>query len=371
MKRLLLVDYFRGIDSTGFAAIRGNGDAKIAKLASHPLDLFDMQRFKDALNGSASRAFIGHNRAATRGAVSSSNAHPFNFGDVTGAHNGTLDYASTSRLQEAVGDKFAVDSMAIFAAIDKIGIEATVALMEEGKTSSDGAWALTWYDNDNDTINILRNQHRPLYYCFNKQCDRLYWASEWHMLESAIRGQVGADFYEDDKKNRFFSFEPDVHYSFKCGELIGGSESKGRPKPTAKPLKGREPVQVQSGPHYDPFSRRESSGTLHGSATQTNTHNYGKTSQNNRQGSRGSTTKSHSSPTVLNLIGDTKHPLAGLITEEAFMKLAKYGCSFCSKDVEFEDEGIAVFERDEKVLCAECVAIDHTRIVMKSLDDLV
>lgn len=134
MKRLLMADYFRGPDSTGFAAIRTNGDAFVAKLASNPIDLFNQKNFDTALNGNASRAFIGHNRAATRGKVVSANAHPFHFGSIVGAHNGTLDQESWDRLEEKLGEKYTVDSMALIAAIDKLGIEKTIKLCNEGKT---------------------------------------------------------------------------------------------------------------------------------------------------------------------------------------------------------------------------------------------
>ena len=50
MKRLLVLDYFRGTDSTGLAAIRKGGEAVISKAAVNPLDLFDMSSFEKALN---------------------------------------------------------------------------------------------------------------------------------------------------------------------------------------------------------------------------------------------------------------------------------------------------------------------------------
>jgi glucosamine 6-phosphate synthetase-like amidotransferase/phosphosugar isomerase protein len=53
IKRLLMYDYFRGPDSTGMAAIRGNGDVYLAKLASDPVTLFDTGKFKPLSAASA------------------------------------------------------------------------------------------------------------------------------------------------------------------------------------------------------------------------------------------------------------------------------------------------------------------------------
>src|SRR3546814_6662079 len=47
MRRLLVFDYFRGPDSTGFAALRKDGTHRLAKIASNPLNLFDMKRFSE------------------------------------------------------------------------------------------------------------------------------------------------------------------------------------------------------------------------------------------------------------------------------------------------------------------------------------
>src|SRR3546814_12623264 len=53
-----------------------------------------------SLSGYNSKAFIGHNRAATLGKVNGLNAHPFRYDNIMGAHNGTLDTQSWLRLEE-------------------------------------------------------------------------------------------------------------------------------------------------------------------------------------------------------------------------------------------------------------------------------
>jgi glucosamine 6-phosphate synthetase-like amidotransferase/phosphosugar isomerase protein len=123
IKRLIHLDYLRGQDSTGFAAIRNSGEAVIAKIASHPYNLFDTKRFQQALQYGCSKVFLGHNRAATKGAVNEMNAHPFQVGHITGVHNGTLEAKDFTMLEEMLGEKFNVDSEALFAAIAKFGVE--------------------------------------------------------------------------------------------------------------------------------------------------------------------------------------------------------------------------------------------------------
>lgn len=350
MKRLLLLDYLRGPDSTGLAAIRGStGEVLITKIASNPIDLFDIQRFKTALSGSTSHAFIGHNRAATRGIVSAANAHPYQFDHIIGAHNGTLDYQSTRRLEEAAGEQYPVDSMAIFDCISKIGIEDTVKLMETGKDDKTGAWALVWYDTKEHTINFLRNQHRPLWYAWTKNYDRLFWASEWKMLDVSIDMSVqGYEMAEDTwsgaenkkQKFKFFPFETDVHYSFPVHDLKKSDGKKIKAK--AKTLKGREPVPATpAAGGSDPFLRAggANSTTLHGTTGVSNI-----TRLRDDVGDK----------TVVHLITDEDEPYAGLITRDRFEALSKYGCSYCNTDVEFGRPGITIWDRDDIILCSEC-----------------
>jgi len=100
---MLLLDYLRGVDSTGLAAVRNkDSEVKVVKAAVNPIDLFGYKNFDMVLTGATSKVLIGHNRAATLGKVNNVNAHPFHCGAVVGAHNGTLDRPSWTRLEEAL-----------------------------------------------------------------------------------------------------------------------------------------------------------------------------------------------------------------------------------------------------------------------------
>lgn len=173
-KNLLILDSLRGEHSTGIAALHEKWNVSIAKSVGDPFTLFDTisseKIFKQMNN-----VLIGHNRFATTGKITKKNAHPFEFNTIIGAHNGTL---SNKHDLPNHGD-YEVDSQALFACIEKEGIEKTIARIR-------GAWALTWFDSEELSINFLRNKERPLFYVFSKDGDRIYWASERWMLRVAL-----------------------------------------------------------------------------------------------------------------------------------------------------------------------------------------
>lgn len=348
MKRLLLVDYLRGPDSTGFAALRNNGDMKLVKLASHPIDLFDMKKFVDALSGYNSSVFLGHNRLATKGVINNYNAHPYEFDHIIGAHNGTLEKSSWDALEAALGEKYEVDSMAIIAAIAKLGIEATVPLLQ-------GAWALVWINREDGTLNFLRNKERPFWFAYTKTFDRIFWASEWQTLAAAIDlAATGKDYdihTEAEKGARFWSTQVDWWYRFDIEKLRAGATV--RPKPRVKEVKGKEPVPaVTYNCGVSPFPRRTPLALT---------------------GPTNSTTKSSGKPpfvtsevepksNVIQLTGSKDNPFGGYLSREEFDKIAKYGCSYCQADVEFQEQGVKVFMAQESVLCPSCAGGEDTRI---------
>lgn len=351
MKKLLLFDYFRGMDSTGLAVMRKNGECQIVKVADNPLILFDTMRFKAALSGSASQVFMGHNRAATRGGISNANAHPFQVDHIIGTHNGTLTLNSTRQLEKALGQTFPVDSLALFAAIARLGIEETMALCETGTTYHDGAWSLVWIDRNQGSLNFLRNKHRPMYYAFTEDYKRIIWGSEYEIIRSAltIGENVPEKLAEDKEGYSYLPTDEDVLYSFDI-ELL--KQGKGRPKPKVKKLPGKEPVVVSSyaPAKDDPFEMRGGQFGMGFHGTQTSM-----------------TTSRSKEKDVIHLVGDNDNPLAGTVKKADFEAMAKFGCAWCSADVAYDDEGIIVIEKDNAVLCAECSGdIDVTRVYAKS-----
>lgn len=351
MKRLLLFDYLRGTDSTGLAAVRMDRSVEVAKMATDPITIFEFPRFNKVLDGQKSSVFIGHNRAATKGAISNYNAHPFHVDHVVGAHNGTLGLRSQKALEDAIGEQFAVDSEALFAAIARLGVKEAIGLCEESKSGDIGAWSLTWYDQSDGTMNFLRNQHRPLWFAWEKDFARLFWASEWWMLSAMAEASNVT--IEPVDGYKFHASQIDTHYKFAVDDFITGSE---RPKPIIQTVEGREPPAVVQS--VFPF---KGSGTVCGFQNPT---------KKSTTTSSGKTSRSPDS--VLHWEGTKGAPYAGVIDEERFRHLARDGCSWCRTELKFGDRGLTILDRDDVILCSKPTCSGHilvqddtpTRIVL-------
>lgn len=223
LKILLMLDATRGEDSTGLAVIDADKDNTIHvhKKVGHPSELFKTDAFdgRYVYKGPRAKAFIGHNRAATRGNVTDKNAHPFHHGDVVGAHNGTLH--STWGLED--GYKFEVDSEAIFYNLNKYKVSSVIP-------DVDGAYALTWYDGIEDKLFIIRNNQRPLFHTRRKDKDVIFWASEAWMLEVALaKAGIAHDHIVSFNIDKLYSLDlSDVSaVGFRKTDLVEGEKIEG------------------------------------------------------------------------------------------------------------------------------------------------
>lgn len=79
----------RGTDSVGLAYIDGS-EIRIAKIAERPCVGLNITLRKEVTEAAVSGMFIGHTRAATQGAATSRNAHPFLEDGIAFAHNGII-----------------------------------------------------------------------------------------------------------------------------------------------------------------------------------------------------------------------------------------------------------------------------------------
>lgn len=182
--KALYIDTLRGSDSTGVARIDTDWVADTYKKAMPGYDYLEHGLAQQFMNEGSQyiTALLGHNRAATAGAVNAVNAHPFTHGSITLMHNGTLDTCA------GVGNKFDVDSENICYALSKLDDEKEiVALLEE----LDGAFALVWYDQDKRTVNFARNDKRPL--SFQETGHGWLYASEAWMLQGATSEQFSQE----------------------------------------------------------------------------------------------------------------------------------------------------------------------------------
>lgn len=169
-RTLLIMDTVRGEHSTGVVIVNDKGVPSIFKQVGNPYELFDSMKYNSGINGVCS-ALIGHNRYATKGAVNKVNAHPFNHGDISGSHNGTL----TKQWLLPDSSKFNVDSENIIYTLNKEGVKDTIKKLC-------GAYALTWHNAKDNTVNMVRNEERPLCMSYSKDRKTIFWASEAWML---------------------------------------------------------------------------------------------------------------------------------------------------------------------------------------------
>lgn len=380
-KTLALANYFRGPDAAGLAAIRTNGDAVIAKLPSNPIDLFHHSNFKAALNGNTSRVFLGHTRLKTRGDNVTANAHPFHVDHIVGAHNGTLEFSSWRALEKELGEEFAVDSLALITAIAKLGIVKTMKLCEEGKDQQTGAWAITWVDQKEGTLNFLRNKHRPLFYMYerpekkeDKGYRRMLWSSDWYAIRTAVETAIPTYHVLTDKDNvGYFMFQPDVWHQYDIEELC---VEKTKPiKPKTKTVKGTfvPPKPEYTNSQYgnksaNPFGRPQNICGFQRGGSQLDeetdgihTTTVGTPNSHQKTGYSPSTAiltttyrGKEKKKVVVDLVGCELSPYAGVITKDDFQYMAEAGCFFCGAPVDFGDVGVTIFQRDQTVLCRKC-----------------
>ncbi len=169
--QMLQMDSVRGMDSTGVFGVNSEGKIDLIKANTHGWLFTQCKQYHD-FNKQIYQSYkfvVGHNRAATRGAVTASNAHPFKEDHIVLVHNGTIFN------KDSLAKDTEVDSHAICKALAKA--DAKTALKQ-----INGAFALVWYDQKYKTLNLARNSERPLYvleydhyYCVSSEVGLPYW----------------------------------------------------------------------------------------------------------------------------------------------------------------------------------------------------
>lgn len=230
---LLLVDSLRGEDSTGAGLVeKFNDNYMIHKRVGNPFNLMSDRKYEKATNKNL-RVMLGHNRFATQGGINEINAHPFDFDNIFGAHNGTL------RNQRLLPDHkdFEVDSENIFYSINKDGIEETAMKL-------DGAFALTWWNKEDETINFFKNDERTFWFCHNKTGDAVFWASEIPFLEFAAK-KAGIEITKPLSPRKHNLFTTKITGSGKIPPFYGGELKAYKP-----PFSGGKYVSTKTNNEY-------------------------------------------------------------------------------------------------------------------------
>ena len=183
-KQLLFAGQIRGTDGTGIIY-----DIK-EKTMFHksPTDAYQFMG-TNGFNGSiadsekSGRYIIGHNRAATKGSRVWEDTHPFHEQNIVLVHNGTLyDHKELADVS--------VDSRAIAIHMSKEGVDKTIETLN-------GAFALVWVDTVKNSINLIRNDERPLAITETATC--------WIISSEASMGKWIAE------RNGYLEIKPAVH----------------------------------------------------------------------------------------------------------------------------------------------------------------
>lgn len=200
LRQALIIDTLRGDDSTGVFAVGHeplykDGSAFYCKNALTGSEFVDSKEYWEHMYDTKEyRAVVGHNRAATVGKVDTDSAHPFQVGNITLVHNGTLTSANVLPSPMSSLDGVTVDSHAIAHNLNTHSVEEVVENLY-------GAFALVWHDARDDSMNVVRNTKRPLHFALGQSGKTLFFMSEGemlHLLDKRIRLGLEQIYYPDE-----------------------------------------------------------------------------------------------------------------------------------------------------------------------------
>lgn len=192
LKFLCYLNQERGRQSTGLYNYDGNELGyfyRTTSSASEMLKTLDSEVFNNA------KLLIGHTRQSTHGTISLENCHPFQIGNIIGAHNGIIYNHNDVVKDDNV--KYEVDSQAIFHLLDK------------GKSLSvlRGYMGIAYADVTKLGTLFLSRFNCPV--AVLKTADTIYFSSlEEHLKLLNLKGE-----YIVLEESKIYQFNPDLTFS--------------------------------------------------------------------------------------------------------------------------------------------------------------
>lgn len=147
---------------------------------------------------------IGHVRAKTVGANSADNAHPFEYGNIVMAHNGTLEnHLALCRMYNLKFSDLGVDSKVLASCLAaNLELDEKFTVLEQ----YEGAAALLFYNKITGSLYTYHDNKRPLFYGY-------YAGTEMYI--SSIKETLEAINCTDIKE-----FEVDTLHEIRLGQIV-------------------------------------------------------------------------------------------------------------------------------------------------------
>ena len=221
----------RGTDSTGISMINPSS-RRTFKATAPSSEVVANKTWKSNILDRVDRnntIAIGHVRLATHGVVNNRNAHPFEKGNVVGAHNGII--YNYNKLAKKYNKSIEVDSEIIF---ESLNLNSKKKALEE----LEGDFAISWIRDSNRIVHLARESSRPLSVAYWKKAKTLIWASTDDILKKALK-RAGLSLKQ-------VSLRSEVIYSFNTDKF----DTKYNPSKIEFEAKEKEVVSYTGG-HYN------------------------------------------------------------------------------------------------------------------------
>lgn len=203
----MLISAFRGIDGTGIATVHDPYKSPlIYKRALDSHDFLNLKQTGRLINEvENSHAVLCHTRSSTKaGYLNDESAHPFQYGPITMVHNGVVDnYRALT-----TGCEVDVDSAWFAKALSEA--KDPIELLK--KTA--GHYAFMWHDSRDGSINVVRNEGRPLHWAHIPAWNAVVFGSEYPALAYVLdRNNITI-------KDKFWYPKANVFWKFKMGKEL-------------------------------------------------------------------------------------------------------------------------------------------------------